>query len=338
MTALAPRLLLALLALSAVTHAQNAEVAGWLADYAAGKHAEVAEKFKTINSMTRLEADLELISKNWLKKEPIDQRRRELAAFALEAGLMQAVQGPAAGKVVEWGCRQIRRISAPGEFERRWHLAAFSALGGAIDPDNLELHVLHVKQHLKQFPTEPRLAFERALASELRAADVFTKRKVSASEVEDRNAEAAKRYREATSSPDAGVQAEAWLRLGRVELARGRLDEAMSALDQAEPMLSDPALKYLARLFRGMTLERLKQTDVARQAYQAALALNPDAHAATTALANLLFRAGERAEADKLMSALMARSQPVPDPWWFYWPGDYRFGAARIQAVRSGLK
>ena len=327
--------LLALLVLPAGAGAQNAWVADWLRDYAAGKHAEVAERLRTVVSVARLEADLEIVSKTWLKQEPVDARRRELAAFALEAGFAQAVQGQAAGKLVEWGCRQIRRISKPGEFEQRWHMAAFAVLGGAVDPDNIQAHVTHMKF---QFPSESRLALERALASELSAADVFTKRKASPGDVAERNTEAAKRYREATGSADPGVQAEAWLRLGRVELARGRLDEAMSALDQAEPMLSDPALKYLALLFRGMTLERLKQTDAARQAYQAALALNPGAHSATTALANLLFRAGERAEADRLMSALMARSQPVPDPWWFYWPGDYRFGAARIQAVRSGLK
>jgi tetratricopeptide (TPR) repeat protein len=328
-------LLVLLLLLPAVPLAQNAWVADWLRDYAAGKHAEVAERLQKVASISRLEADLEIISKNWLKQEPADARRRELAAFALEAGFAQAVQGPAAGKLVEWGCRQIRRVTKPGDFEQRWHLAAFAVLGGAIDPENLEKHVTHMKF---QFPNEPRLAFERALASELSAADVFTRRKAPPGDVAEKNAEAAKRYREASASPDSAVQAESWLRLGRVELARGRLDEAMSALDQAEPMLSDPAMKYLARLFRGMTLERLKQTDAARQAYQAALTLNPGAHAATTALASLLFRAGERAEADKLMSALVARTQPVIDPWWFYWPGDYRFGTARIQAVRAALR
>jgi tetratricopeptide (TPR) repeat protein len=214
-------------------------------------------------------------------------------------------------------------------------MAAFAALGGAIDPDNLQAHVTHVRF---QFPKEPRRVLERAIASEVSAADVFTKKKVRADEVAERNAEAATRYREATGSADPAVQAEAWLRLGRVELTRGRLDEAISALDQAEPRLSDPALRYLARLFRGMTLERLKQTDAARDAFQSALAVNPGAHAATTALASLLFRSGERAEADRLMTALMARAQPVLDPWWFYWPGDYRFGAARIQAMREALR
>ncbi len=329
------RLLVALLALTAIPHAQAPWVTEWLRDYAAGKHAEVAGRLGSVASMVRLEADLEIVSKNWLKQEPVDARRRELAAFALEAGFVQAVQGQAAGKLVEWGCRQIRRIAKPGEFEQRWHLAAFAVLGGAIDPDSLQAHVTHMKF---QFPSESRLPLERALASELSAADVYTKRKASADDVAERNAEAAKRYREATASADPGVQAEAWLRLGRVELTRGRLDEAMSALDQAAQKLSDPALKYLALLFRGMTLERLKQADGARKSFEAALALNPGAHSATTALANLLFKSGERAEADRLMSALMARTQPVPDPWWFYWPGDYRFGAARIQAVRAGLR
>jgi tetratricopeptide (TPR) repeat protein len=327
--------LAALLVPPAVAGAQNAWVAEWLRDYAAGKHAEVAERLRSVASMSRLEADLELVSKNWLKQEPVDMRRRELAAFALEAGFAQAVQGLAAGKLVEWGCRQIRRIAKPGEFEHRWHMAAFAVLGGAIDPDNLQAHVTHVRF---QFPNEPRLAFQRALASELSATDVFTKRKASAGDIAERNAEAAKRYREATASSDPATQAEAWLRLGRVEFLRGRLDEAISALDQADSMLSDPALKYLGLLFRGMTLERLKQADAARKAYQSALTLNPGAHSATTALANLLFKTGERADADKLMSALMARPQPVADPWWFYWPGDYRFGTARIQAVRSALK
>ena len=337
MNATVARLLLALLLLllPAVPHAQNAWVAEWLRDYAAGKHVEVAERLGKVASISRLEADLEIVSKTWLKQDPVDARRRELAAFALEAGFAQAVQGLAAGKLVEWGCRQIRRVTKPGEFEERWHLAAFAVLGGAVDPDNLQAHVTHMKF---QFPGEPRLALERAMASELSAADVFTKRKVSPGDVAERNAEAAKRYREATASPDPAVQAESWLRLGRVELARGRLDEAMAALDQADSMLSEPAMKYLSLLFRGMTLERLKQILEARRAYQAALALNPGAHSATMALANLMFRAGERTEADRLMSGLVERAQPVIDPWWFYWPGDYRFGTARIQAVRAALR
>ena len=315
------RILLAflLLGLPAPTAAQNASVSDWLRDYAAGKHAEVAARLRDVASASRFEADLEVVSKTWLKREPADQRRRELAAFALEAGLAQAIQGPAAGSLVEWGCRQIRRIAKPGEFERRWYLAAFSALDGAIDPENVEKHVTHMRYY---FPGEARLNLERAFASELKAADVFTKRRASASEVEERNAEAAKRYREATASTDAAVQGEAWLRLGHVELTRGRLDAAMSALDSAQPLLTDEGLRYLGLLFRGMTLERLKQLDAAKQSFQAALAISPGAHSATMALASMLFQHGQRAI----------------DPWLLYWPGSFRFGTARMNAMREALK
>jgi tetratricopeptide (TPR) repeat protein len=335
----------ALLLVAPVTHAQNenAWVADRLRDYAAGQHEAVAQELQKVGSVSRLETDLEALSKKWLKQEPVDARRRELAAFALEAGFALALQGPAAAKLVEWGCKHIRSITRPGEFERRWHLAAFAALGGAIDPDRLESHVVHMKMHLRSsFPEEPRLAFERALASELRAADVYTKRKVapgrgSPSEIAERNEEAAKRYREATAASEPAVQAEAWLRLGRVELVRGKLDEAVAALDRADATLTDPALRYLARVFRGMALERLKQPDEARQAFQSALAINPRGHAATTALATLLFRIGERLEADRLVSALVAN--PVPfDPWWVYWPGDYRHGTRLILDMRQALK
>jgi hypothetical protein len=295
----------ALLLVAPVTHAQNenAWVADRLRDYAAGQHEAVAQELQKVGSVSRLETDLEALSKKWLKQEPVDARRRELAAFALEAGFALALQGPAAAKLVEWGCKHIRSITRPGEFERRWHLAAFAALGGAIDPDRLESHVVHMKMHLRSsFPEEPRLAFERALASELRAADVYTKRKVapgrgSPSEIAERNEEAAKRYREATAASEPAVQAEAWLRLGRVELVRGKLDEAV----------------------------------------ESALAINPRGHAATTALATLLFRIGERLEADRLVSALVAN--PVPfDPWWVYWPGDYRHGTRLILDMRQALK
>ena len=76
-----------------------------------------------------------------------------LAAFALEAATSHLNQRPAATKLIEWGCRQVRRnmppAAEPGEFERRWHLAAFASLSGAIDPDALEAHTAHVKL---QFP------------------------------------------------------------------------------------------------------------------------------------------------------------------------------------------
>ncbi len=322
------------IAAAAPVYAQRAWVIEWLKDYAAGRHDDVARRLETVASVRQLEGDLESLAKNWLKTEPVDARRRELAAFALEAALARVDQGTAAGRLVEWGCRHIRRIAKPGDFEHRWHLAAFAVLGGAVDPDALQAHVTHVKF---QFPGEPRLLFERAVASELSAADFFTLGRVSASQVRERYEEAARRYREATGVPDADVQVEAWLRLGRVEGQLGREAEALAALDEAG-RAADPAVRYLALLFRGQVLERLGQMEPARQAYHAALRIAPGAHAATMSLAALMFRAGERLEAEQAVAALLSRTPPAPDPWWTYWPADYRRAGVLMQAMRGALR
>ena len=95
---------------------------------------------------------------------------------------------------------------------------------------------------------------------------------------------------------------------------------------------------YLTALFRGQVLERQGQPDAARQAYQTALGLEPGAHAASMALATLLFRTGDRVGADRIVAALLNRTDAVNDPWWMYGPAEFRYGVARILAMREALK
>jgi tetratricopeptide (TPR) repeat protein len=330
-----PALVLLLLLASAPASTQNVWVLEWLRDYAAGGHAEVASRLRTVSDLRRLEQDLEKVSKAWLGKGSIDTQRRALAAFALEAAFARVDQGPAAAKLVEWGCRQIRRLTKPGEFEHRWHLAAFAVFGGAVNPDGLRGHLLHVKL---QFPTEPRLSFERAVAAEVSAAEFVTAGRIDAEEITKRNTEAARSYREATGVELPGLREEAWLRLGKVELQLGRPDEALAAFDQATSLTTDPALRYLASLFRGQAYERLSRAGAAREAYEAALGLKPGAHSATMALAALLFRQGDRERAGRLVEDLLNRVETADDPWWLYWPADYRYGPGRFQAMRQALK
>ncbi len=328
-------LVLLLMLAPAPAATQNAWVLEWVRDYAAGRHAEVAGRLGTVADVRRLEQDLEKIAKDWLAQGPLEARRRALAAFALEAAYARVDQGPSASKLAEWGCRQIRRLTKPGEFERRWHLAAFAVFGGAADPDGLRGHLLHVKM---QFPTEPRLSYERAVASEVSAAGFVTAGKVDAAELVKRNTEAARSYREATGVDLPGLREEAWLRLGRVELQLGRTDEALAAFDQVMSLTRDPAFRYLASLFRGQAYERLSRADAAREAYEAALGLKPGAHSATMALAALLFRQGERARAGRLVEDLLNRPEKPDDPWWLYWPADFRYGPGLLQAMRQALK
>ncbi len=307
----------------------------WLADYAAGKHTDVAVRLRSVGDLKTFEADLEKTAPQWLAGTDgtPERRRRALAAFALESANALLERGAAAMKILEWGCRQIRRHPKPDEFDQRWHLAAFALLSGAIDPDGLEAHVVHAKF---QFPTEPRLPFERAVASELRTFPrIVAETRVSAGDLTKRLEEASRRYVEA-SKQDA-TRAEAFLRRGRIELALGRADRALEALDQVGTT-DDPNIQYLGHLFRGQGLERLKRFDEAKEAYEAALGLSPSAQSASMALATLLFRRGEREQADARVRALFEQPKKQDDPWWTYWPADYRHLNSRLAAMRELVK
>jgi Flp pilus assembly protein TadD len=95
---------------------------------------------------------------------------------------------------------------------------------------------------------------------------------------------------------------------------------------------------YLARLFRGQALERLGRIDDARQSYTRALEVRPDAQTASVALAALEFRRGDKAAADQRVRVLLSRMAQPDDPWWEYWPGDFRLGPDLVRAMREGVK
>ncbi len=262
-----------------------------------------------------------------------EARRRAAAAFALEAAALHIDQGEAATKLLEWGCRQVRRSPEPGEFEHRWHLAAIALFEGAVDPDGLESHVTHVKF---QFPQEPRLAFTRAVAAELRATPFITGNKVSAKEVEKRLAEAARRYEAAAAEPT--TKADVGLRLGHVRLEQGQPDAALTALAAVEPNTHDRDLVYLSRLFQGLADDRLGRADEARAAFESALTVSPGAQSATMALSALLFRHGQRDLAGRIVAEVLSRATVPDDPWWWYWPADFRQAGQLIAAMREALK
>ena len=74
-------------------------------------------------------------------------------------------------------------------------------------------------------------------------------------------------------------------------------------------MTRDSWILYLARLFRGQVLEREKELENAERAYRGALAAVPNAQAASTALAAVLFTDGRRREA---WAAIDRRTKPIP--------------------------
>ncbi len=69
-----------------------------------------------------------------------------------------------------------------------------------------------------------------------------------------------------------------------------------------------------------------------------ALQVKPDAQTASISLAALNFRRGDRAMADQIVRQLLSRIAQPDDPWWEYWPGDFRFGADLMRAMREAVK
>lgn len=84
-----------------------------------------------------------------------------------------------------------------------------------------------------------------------------------------------------TLSPELGT---AWQRLGEILRRFSRFDEALSAMEKALPLLDDPHQKAHVQLHIGMNLFALNKVPEAVEAYQQAIALEPDMIDAHTGL------------------------------------------------------
>ena len=308
----------------------------WLQEYASGRQTEVVARFRTVSSLRQLQDDLDKLAPKWLEAKGARLRSCTGArswGLPIEAAFARIDQGSQASKLAEWACRQLRRHTPPDDFDHRAHLAIFAILAGAVDPDALESHVTHVKF---QFPSEPRLALERGIAQELRAAPFYAPGKELPADIAKHREDAVTAYTAAARVE--AVRPEALLRLGRVNLDLGKNDEALTALNGIEPAAKDPDVIYLGRLFRGQALERLGKTEEARQSYTRALEVRPDAQTASIALAALDFRRGDKAAADQTVRQLLSRTAQPDDPWWEYWPGDFRLGPDLVKRDAGGCE
>ena len=308
----------------------------WLQEYASGRQTEVAARFRTVSSLRQLQDDLDKLAPKWLEAKGADAElhRRALVGFAVEAAFARIDQASQASKLAEWACRQLRRHTPPDDFDHRAHLAIFAILAGAVDPDALESHVTHVKF---QFPAEPRLALERGIAQELRAAPFYAPGKELPADIARHREDAVTAYTAAARVES--VRLEALLRLGRVNLDLGKNDEALTALNGVEPGAKDPDAIYLGRLFRGQALERLGKIDEARAVVHARArraARRPDGVDCPGGARVPPRRSS--AAADQRVRQLLSRTAQPDDPWWEYWPGDFRLGPDLVRAMREGVK
>jgi Flp pilus assembly protein TadD len=115
-------------------------------------------------------------------------------------------------------------------------------------------------------------------------------------------------------------------------------DEALPLLTSVESLTTDPWLRYMAALVSGRSLEALGRRNDAEIAYRSAVNLQPNGQAARLALASMVFAAGGREEADRLVAEAVSASTGPPDPWKEFFGGEFRFLEVRRTAMREQVR
>lgn len=339
------------------TSASQRTTAAFVSDYAAWVRGGARSEFDlAVVDLDALRGELARLNPTQLPMrhgatadETRESQRRLVTSFALETAAVGAKRNaPAAGRLIEWACQYVRSHTPVNDFDRAWELAALAALEGAIDSEGLRAHLGHLHGVIAEGP-RVQLAYgitdeqfnapSEVLTRSLAAIDLARARPDvaridgEAGPVAER---AIARYQDALKTP--AIHAEAALRLGHVYLMQHRYDEALTAWKDVGDSPDDPALVYLAQLFRGLAYEGLKRDDDARAAYQLAAELSPSAHSVNMRLAVLAYRAGRAQESQAIVERLLKQDDPRTDPWWSYYAGDWRFWYTRIGHVRSLLQ
>jgi tetratricopeptide (TPR) repeat protein len=133
---------------------------------------------------------------------------------------------------------------------------------------------------------------------------------------------------------------EAKLRLAHVHILKGDDATADAILTPIVGRPLPPQTKYLALLMLGGIRERQQQIDTAARGYVDAILAVPDGQSAYLALAQVMHRAGQSAEAATVLERLFGRAilNPAADPWWTYPLGmDLNFDA-RFEEYRADVR
>jgi tetratricopeptide (TPR) repeat protein len=333
-------------------------VVAWLDAYAAGRYDQVVSDLQHTTDFKPILEQLKSDGAGWIDAAgPAGVDRRELVAatFALEAtraaigqpwkvllkapadgALQLAIPGytlywEAPPLIMEWACERLRARATMHPAERWWQFAAvavghrsedFQFLVGEPFASVLILNKQDEIEHLthteKRFPEEMRIQLAKAIAIEWRWPG-----------------EAMPAFLALTAHP--GVGGEARVRLGVSQTRAKRYTEAVETLRRAEQETREPHLVYLARLFRGQSLEALKRPKEAELAYRSATLTIPGAQAAAAALAGMLAADGRRLDAqDVIRKALAVKPMPV-DPWRVYVHGDDRYWPYLVGRLRKEI-
>jgi len=143
--------------------------------------------------------------------------------------------------------------------------------------------------------------------------------------------------------PTAGAQAspsglEARLRLGRIALDDGRLEDARRWLEEVDAKSGDSRQRHLAWLLLGRVADRQERTDEATSFFRRALDACPTSQVTALAWAHAVERSSGPRAAEPLVAQALAMPQRVAateDPWRAYLFGPPGLAEAAFARVRQ---
>jgi tetratricopeptide (TPR) repeat protein len=215
-------------------------------------------------------------------------------------------------------------VPAPArdDFSRRWYSASAAYLEGLE-----QLTPTHFSRGLRAFPDDAGLLFfagclhetlaEPRVQEAMQGATIPTDVKFDVSSRRNELREAESLLRKALKAqPD---HLEARIHLGRVLGLRGEHIEAEALLRKAVADAKEPLLQYYAKLFLGAEKEALGDRALARDLYDDATVLYPEAQAPRLALSLLSAVDGKHDDALAMMAGVLGSpGETRKDPWWTY--------------------
>lgn len=344
--------------------AQGVDVLALLDAYDRGRHDEAVAKAVALPDLGPFRLRFVQDTPGWIAAEPALREARQAAAAGLLIEIAAARLESDWGRLsdlIEWMCVQLR-AGPPTEFERAWHAASHAVAGrararvwllgeyarlphqkptNAPPSDPQRPPARHLMHALERFPDDPHFQLSRVVAWTW-GRDGEPTRNIDRRENEDRRParrapqlEALVTLEPLTQMP--GVAAEAWVRIGLVQVTVGDFAAALRAFESAQAIASSPAIQYLAHFHAARSLERLSRLDAAIGEYRQALAIVPGAESAALALASLQFMRDDRDEAVALIDGVTRLAAQPDDPGRLSGYGSFLHWPERKSDLRRAL-
>jgi hypothetical protein len=205
-----------------------------------------------------------------------------------------------------------------------------------FDKDAIERHIQSLKRSRNPQPLPPTARLDMDSVARLQKPDVVEL--IGDRLVADRSEQlwrVGDMLRQLQHHPT--VASEATVRLATVYTRLARPDLAGTELERPLSPTPTPFVQYVAHFLRAREFARLNRDTDMENAYRQALDAIPRAQSATFGLASILFRAGRRAEAERLVAN--AVSPPLAaDPIKIYGGGDPVHLRDALSSLREALR